>query len=52
MALAYVQRQLQHPSMLAWENAALQETAVEPGHEQAARGAGTLLADHRKKIAI
>lgn len=52
MALAYVQRQLQHPSMLAWENAALQETAIEPSHEQAARAAGKLLADHRTKTSF
>lgn len=51
-ALAYVQRQLQHPSMLAWENAALQETAREPSHEQAALAAGELLADYRKKVSL
>lgn len=50
-SLAYVQRQLQHPSMRAWESAALTETACEPAHERAALASGELLADYREQKA-
>lgn len=46
---AYVQHMLQQAPIQQWQDQALNETWVEPGHEEAALAAGQLLSDLRKK---
>jgi glutathione S-transferase len=49
---AYAERLRALPGMRAWYDAAIAETAREPGHEAEARAAGTLIADLRAAPAI
>jgi len=47
VSMSYVNRLLALPSMRSWYAGALAETWREPGHEEEARAAGSLLADLR-----